>query len=338
MVKSLSDDAVAQLEQLARLKDKGIISDHEFEDAKRDILSGKVRSGRDSVGSDTPNKTLHWALVGVGVLLLLVALAFLTRGTAADDMSIENNIAEADLNNEVVPASLSDLCGSEEIYEGLKNIIFNQAREVYGGAPGPLNTLQRAVRLEMQVPTVERIDEELVRVDCSGHAIINLPPDVAEAFNGRSALEADLEYAVQPAADGSGPVLRVAGMGDMIASLASAASLAASRQRGVEGGAEGKTYNPSFDCGRRLTNVERMICHNEELAALDRGLSDRYFELKKEVSKVEWQLVLDSQRKFLLERGRCAHEECIKNVYVAQSRFLDRYGTGAEQDDATSTS
>lgn len=329
---NLSEDAVSQLEQLARLKEKGILSEDEFEAAKRAILAGKAPPSTFSMGAEPPNKTLQWALVAVGVLLLLTAIGFLARGGPSDQLP-DSNVAEGDFGNEVIPAEgdLSNLCGSATTYEGLKDIIFDQAREAYGGGPGPLDSLRRAVRLQMQVPTVESIDEELVRVDCSGHAVLSLPPDVAEAFNGRSALEADLEYAIQPAADGSGAVLRVAGIGDMVASLASAASLVASSRTAARGGPQlQKTYNPSFDCGKRLTNVERMICQSEELAALDRALSDRYFELKEQVSKAEWKLIMNSQRQFLLQRGRCAHEECVKNTYVAQSRLLDRFDDGSE--------
>lgn len=337
---NLSEDAFAQLEQLARLKEKGILSEDEFEAAKRAIIEGRTPPNAASKGVDSPNRLLQLGLIGIGVLLLLVAVVFLARGSLSDQLPQDGNIAESELENEVVPAdaNLSELCGSDAVYAGLKEIIFDEAREAYGTGPGPLDSLRNAVRLKMQVPTVESIDEDLIRVDCSGHAVIDLPPDVAEAFDGRRTLEADLIYAVQPAADGSGPVLRVAGMGDMVASLASAASLVASRQRGREGGAQGKTYNPSFDCGKRLTNVERMVCQSEELATLDRALSDRYFELKKQVSKVEWKLIMDSQRQFLLQRGRCAHEECVKNAYVAQSRLLDRIEAGAEPSETTSTS
>src|SRR5207249_12269629 len=87
-----------------------------------------------------------------------------------------------------------------------------------------------------------------------------------------------------------------------------------------------KTYNPGFDCRGSLSNIEQMICQDEQLSQLDRALTARYQSLKQELSATEWQLVVDSQRDFLRRRGACGDVACLHDVYVAQTRYLDRFG------------
>lgn len=339
---TLSHESMRRLEQLASLKDKGILTETEFEDAKRRLLSGE-ETATPSDGAPRPavdQRLIQWSLLATGILLLVLGLAFFGGRSESDVVAEPLNSAEMEIDETVPESGISDLgelCGSDATYAGLKDIIFDKASELYGG-PGPLDSLRKSVRLRMQVPTVEGIDEELIRADCSGHGVIDLPPDVMEAFGGKRTLEADLDYAIQPAADGSGAVLRVGGIGDLVTALASAASLVRSSQVASAGGPQlQKTYNPSFDCGRRLTNVERMVCQSEQLAALDRALSDRYFELRKSVSKAEWKVIMDSQRQFLADRGRCADEACIERTYVTQSRLLDRFEAEAEPSVNSST-
>ncbi|HEX8402047.1 MAG TPA: hypothetical protein VF628_10115 [Allosphingosinicella sp.] len=85
------------------------------------------------------------------------------------------------------------------------------------------------------------------------------------------------------------------------------------------------TFNPSFDCGRRLTNVERMICQDEDLAGRDRALSDQYFEVKNVIGPAAWREVAGAQREFLKQRAICADTTCLRAVYARQSGLLDAY-------------
>lgn len=324
MPEHLSESAIRRLEQLAQLKERGVLSDGEFEDAKRAVLSGEALGGRD-VAHEVSSRWPVFAMLGLGVLLLIFGIAFWSRPNSSDALSGDVNMVEANfVEPEAETELLSDLCGSESTYDGIKDIVFDEAIKAFGG-PGPLNSLRRAVRLRMEVPTVSNIDEKLNRVDCTGRAVIDLPPGVREQFGGDRALEAELEYSIQPAADKSGSVLRVEGIGNVIQRLVGAATLVRSSEIATQGGPQlQKTYNPSFDCGKALSNVERMICQDETLASYDRALSDRYFQLKSGVSATEWQIILRSQREFLAQRAQCPDANCVRSAYVQQARYLDQ--------------
>lgn len=322
----LSEEVLDQLEKLARLKDSGILSEAEFEEAKRKLLSADRQLFK--AANTSRDSTKLWVIGGASALLLGVfaAYAVTSDGEATSpvdsNQALEVNFAEADLSNGEL--DFEQLCGAESTYSTIKDIIFDKAVENYGETPGPLNSLRKAVRLRMEVPAMTQVDRELRRVDCSGRALIDLPPGVQEQFGGKRSIKAEVEYSVQPAADRSGSIVSVSGAGPIVESLVSAANLASASQLAAAGGPQlQKTYNPSFDCGRRLSNVERMICQNEHLSGLDRALSDRYFGVKKSVSSVEWQLVLQSQREFLTERAKCPDENCIRNSYVIQAQRLD---------------
>lgn len=324
-----SGDLVRRLEQLAELREKGILSEDEFNEAKRSALAG---SSRYSVADKQPGASkknqrfLEILLIGLGVLTVALGLVIFNRYSKDENVTSPTENVHDDLVAENVTASedIRDLCGSESTYSGIKDLVFDEAVKAFGGQPGPLNSLRRAVSLKMEVPAVQKIDEEVMRVDCSGRAVIDLPPGVREQFDGARILEAEIEYSLQPAADSSGNVLRIEGAGGMIASLVGAANLLQASQVASQGGPQlVKTYNPSFDCGRRLSNVERMICQSESLSNYDRALSDRYFALKRDLSSVQWQMTLNSQRAFLSERSQCADEACVRQSYVSQARRLD---------------
>jgi hypothetical protein len=57
-------------------------------------------------------------------------------------------------------------------------------------------------------------------VVCSGTFVLNLPPGVQDAFNGRPVISADVQYAAQAAADGSGLVYSMDGAEPIIYRLA----------------------------------------------------------------------------------------------------------------------
>lgn len=90
------------------------------------------------------------------------------------------------------------------------------------------------------------------------------------------------------------------------------------------------TYNPSFHCGARLSNVEAMICQDQQLAILDRELSDRYFKIKAASPADLWAQIRVSQREFLRRRSVCADQDCIHQAYATQSMILDRMTDGLE--------
>jgi TPR repeat protein/uncharacterized protein YecT (DUF1311 family) len=70
---------------------------------------------------------------------------------------------------------------------------------------------------------------------------------------------------------------------------------------------------PSFNCDKAATFVEKTICGNATLAGYDKELAEEYKAiLKNPEKKTE---VRDSQRNWIKERNTCKDEECLINSY-----------------------
>ena len=62
----------------------------------------------------------------------------------------------------------------------------------------------------MEQPIVRSFDEELATLRCSGKLVLQLPRGIA-VVGGRHDLAAEVDYVLQPAADGSGDVVMLEG-------------------------------------------------------------------------------------------------------------------------------
>jgi hypothetical protein len=332
-----SDDPIGQLERLADLNERGMLSDLEFELAKRRLFDDRPTSNNAAPPIDRGLGAREWLATGAATcaILLLAGYAF---GLGGPDATVENGTAsepvpELAVAEEPSAPETGNLCGSAENYAQIKDMVFEKAAEVMGGDPVPLNTLKRAVSFRMELPVVSAIDEQVERTDCTGRLVIDLPPGTREAFDGQKSLEADLEYSFQPAADGDGYVIRAEGIGYMVQRLIAAASVLNARRLASQGGPQLQaTYNPSFDCGQSLTNVERMICQDEQLATADRVVSAKFAELRQNLPPAFFGQVRESQRAFLKQRAVCADTACVRAAYVEQWNTL----TGIERSAAAS--
>lgn len=74
----------------------------------------------------------------------------------------------------------------------------------------------------MEQPVVRSFDEELATLRCAGKLILQLPRGIA-VVGGRHALAAEVDYVLQPAADGSGDVVMLEGQAPITIPLATLA-------------------------------------------------------------------------------------------------------------------
>jgi hypothetical protein len=77
---------------------------------------------------------------------------------------------------------------------------------------------------------------------------------------------------------------------------------------------------PSFDCAKAATRVEKMICADSELAAVDRAVAKLYAG----VSRADRKKLFTSQADWLKERDRCEDRGCLLGSY--DERFFDLFG------------
>ena len=113
-------------------------------------------------------------------------------------------------------------CASTSTYDRLKEIAFDEAARTRNQDPRELDALSAASVVRMEDPVPKSRDENLNVTVCRGRFVLELPPGVENAFDGQRRLTADIEYAAQAAADGSGLVFHMEGAEPIIYRLATA--------------------------------------------------------------------------------------------------------------------
>jgi len=151
--------------------------------------------------------------------LLLFGLAFelaACGSTKPKDGAEENRIQRERL----LAQRLKTACSSQATYDRLKQVAFDEAIQIRNADPVNLDTLSTHSLARVENPVVKSRDETLDVTVCSGRFILQLPPGAERAFEGERQLFANIEYAAQAAADGSGLVYQIKGAEPIIYRLA----------------------------------------------------------------------------------------------------------------------
>ena len=80
-------------------------------------------------------------------------------------------------------------------------------------------------------------------------------------------------------------------------------------------GAVPAAASPSFDCTNAWREVERDICEDPELAALDRTMASHYFRALKVADAARATLLQQSGAAFIRNRNRCPDPDCVAQAY-----------------------
>lgn len=80
----------------------------------------------------------------------------------------------------------------------------------------------------------------------------------------------------------------------------------------------------SFDCAKASTLVERFICGDSDLGALDERMTEAYRTARNAAQRdgAAWERLLDEQRVWLAERDACETGACVARVYQARIESL----------------
>jgi len=197
----------------------------------------------------------------------------------------------------------------------------------------------------MENPVMESSDSATGAVNCSGSLSLDLPPGVA-VVGGRRTLTSDIDYSVQPAADGRGMVVLLRNADPIIAPLATLARTAQPQppqetpvaneaapvaEPGVpssnaptplEGSQRPAGARPSFDCGQAQTRGEIAVCGDAGLAALDRNMAAQYARSMGIASPEQRALLQRTHERFTGYRDRCPSNACIGDAYVGRMREI----------------
>ena len=87
----------------------------------------------------------------------------------------------------------------------------------------------------------------------------------------------------------------------------------------------GRFARTSFNCRRATSQVNRMICASESLAALDREMSAVFNSARDRADPSVRDALDDSRVDFLNRKQRCSSEACIARVYQERIADLEDY-------------
>lgn len=297
----------------------------------------------------TPNWTTLGLIGGLMVLVLVIAY-FASRGNSNQDKLTQNELAQS--GSQAKPASPEKLCASNQTYDLIKRELFRRAAQLRGSDQAAFDQLSAYAVVRMENPVMESQDNATAAVNCSGSLSLDLPPGV-RIVGGRQTLTSDVDYTVQPAADGSGNVVLLRNADAIIAPLATlaranqAAPVSPAPTPAPEQANQGEPEqqqltpapgeqpqppqprptvssgaHPSFDCAKARTKGETAVCSDAGLAALDRNMSTQYGRAIDDASPAQKALLRQTRDRFLRYRDRCPNRSCIGDAYVGRMREI----------------
>jgi hypothetical protein len=304
-------------------------------------------------GKDVPRsvRTPNWttlALIGGLVVLALLVAYFATRRNPDQDKLVQNEAAQ---NQQQAKAPTPEkTCASKQTYDLIKRELFHRAAQLRGNDQAAFDQLSSYAVIRMENPVMESQDAATGAVNCSGSLSLDLPPGVS-VVGRRQTLAADVDYTVQPAADGSGDVVLLRNADAIIAPLATLARVnqpPSVPQAGTQAETNGvapaepqapppveqppaspapparptSAARPSFDCARARTSGEVAVCSNAGLAALDRNMAAQYGRAMAGASPEQQALLRRTRDRFVSYRDRCPDRSCIGDAYVGRMREI----------------
>lgn len=254
-------------------------------------------------------------------------------------------------------------CASNATYDRLKQVVFDEAIQIRNADPANLDQLSTHSLARVENPVVKSRDETLDVTICSGRFILQVPPGAERAFAGKRQLVADIEYAAQGAADGSGLVYRIKGSEPIIYSLA-AFDLRSQDYRPVEIASrspektvrsspvpqasirptpettgtrptapasrpalqtteKARVAAPSFSCRAGQSRSEQTVCNSQRLASLDRQMSSQFYSELDRGDQRVRSELRHSRDRFLTYRERCRDESCVEQAYRDRMDEID---------------
>ena len=286
-----------------------------------------------------------------GVLLLLLLLWLFSGNRSADQDKLIGNEA----SDSKAAADPEKLCASSRTYDLIKRELFRRAAQVRGSDQAAFDRLSAHAVLRMENPVMESEDEDSRAANCSGSLSLDLPPGVA-VVGGRRTLAADIDYTLQPAADGTGNVVLLRNADAIVAPLATLARVAQPSQQQPIPPAEPSLVEPqqpapaapdqapeprqaepaepaapavrpmgarpSFNCRNARTRGEVAVCRDAGLAQLDRQMSGQFFRALDRADPAQRTALQRTRSRFLRYRDSCPTNGCIADAYRGRMREI----------------
>lgn len=286
------------------------------------------------------NPTVLALLAGLVVLVLLVVYFASSRHPE------EDKLKDSQLNVSQASSSADKRCASQGTYDLIKRELFSRAAQLRGSDQAAYDKLSSYAVVRMDNPVMEGTDSSTGAISCSGSLSLDLPPGVA-VVGGRRSLMSDVDYTVQPTADGSGNVVTLRNADAIVVPLATiarvtppaqpasapemnaatpeqpGANVVASEPASVRPGpATAYPGRPSYDCNKARTHGEHAVCSDSGLSALDVNMAAQYRRAVESASPEQQALLQQTARRFYAYRDRCPDNRCIGDAYVGRMREI----------------
>jgi hypothetical protein len=272
-----------------------------------------------------PLRGVSWTtilLIGGLVLLILIVVYFASRGNSNQDKLTNPQVATKAAGNP------EKLCAAGATYDLIKRELFRRAAQLRGTDQAAYDRLSAAAVVRMENPVMESQDSSTGAVNCSGSLSLDLPPGVA-AVGGKTTLSSDVDYTVQPAADGSGNVVLLRNADSIIAPLATLART----EQAPPATDQNVITNESSDEEQAAPDQEEPApaapqppqtasSPDQNLAALDRSLSAEYNQAFAVASPEQRMLLQQTARRFTAYRDRCPDRQCVASAYAGRHREI----------------
>ncbi|MBV9528884.1 hypothetical protein [Sphingomonas sp.] len=284
----------------------------------------------------------------LGLIALIVGIWVFAGTRNADQDKLTGNVVTAQADGDPEKA-----CSSDATYELLKRALFQHAAQQRGGDQATYDQLSQAASLRVEDPAMESQDKQTGAINCSGSVSIDLPPGVA-AGGGRTNLMSDVDYTVQPAADGGSDTIVLKNADALVAPLATLSRTDQNAQQPAaqqpddtnstdEAAADQSPASappavtaapaqaptprpamarPSFDCSDAHTAGEAAVCSDAGLAALDRSMAAQYGRAMAQADPDQRDLLQGTGERFLHYRDHCPTRACIGDAYTGRMREI----------------
>lgn len=302
-------------------------------------------------------KPVHAAIAALAICLIFGA-AFLFAGRRGDPKQDRLSDKEAAGAAAIAPQTR---CASQVTYDRIKTELFREAAQIRRSDGAAYDRISAYASVRMDRPLVRGRDAELGTVRCTGYLSLDLPPGVAIA-GGRRTLSAEVDYVLQPAADGSGDVVLLEGADAILIPLATlarsgeggalpttaaptpqpisnapaaeieqnsaipprrtTAQAPAGREQASSSEPTRLSSTPSFNCRYAKTRSEVAVCRSSGLAALDRQMASQFYRALSSAGPRQRALLTATRTDFLRYRDHCDTDACIAETYRGRMREI----------------
>jgi hypothetical protein len=293
------------------------------------------------------------ALIAAVILMVLLVAYFATRGGGSNlDKLTSSELAQGEQQSKAQAPEKA--CGTNATYDLIKRELFRRAAQLRGSDQAAFDKLSAYAVIRMENPVMESQDKDTGAINCSGSLSLDLPPGIA-VVGGRHTLSSDIDYTLQQAADGSGPVVLLRNAEAIVAPLATlarvnqpVAPVAATPETNPTApqqtsGAAPVTQppsptpppqvqqptparppaaRPSYDCSKARARSEIEVCSDAGLATLDRNMATQFGRAMDDASPDQRDLLRRTRDRFLAYRNRCPNRACIGEAYVGRMREI----------------